>query len=104
VRPVPPVERGQEPTSDASEEDLLVSWLEWHRATMVKCEGLTVAQLGQRSCPPSELTLLGLVRHLTEIERSYSPFGPESLISPTTTLMRIRTATSTCPTRSPTTP
>jgi hypothetical protein len=35
-----------------------------------KCEGLTAAQLGQRSCPPSELTLLGLVRHLTEIERN----------------------------------
>jgi hypothetical protein len=27
--------------------------------------------LGQRSCPPSELTLLGLVRHRTEIERNY---------------------------------
>ena len=29
-----------------------------------KCEGLAADQLGQRSCPPSELTLLGLVRHL----------------------------------------
>jgi Protein of unknown function (DUF664) len=72
VRPVPPVRRGEEPTRDAGEWDLLVSWLEWHRATMVKkCQGLTAAQLGQRSCPPSELTLLGLVRHLTEIERNY---------------------------------
>ena len=69
---VPPAERGQEPARDASERDLLVSWLDWHRATMVaKCEGLTAAQLGQPSCPPSELTLLGLVRHLTEIERNY---------------------------------
>jgi hypothetical protein len=69
---VPPAERGQEPARDVSERDLLVSWLDWHRATMVaKCEGLTAAQLGQPSCPPSELTLLGLVRHLTEIERNY---------------------------------
>jgi hypothetical protein len=66
------MERGEEPARDASDRDLLVSWLDWHRATMAaKCEGLTAAQLGQRSCPPSELTLLGLVRHLTEIERNY---------------------------------
>jgi hypothetical protein len=72
VRLVPPVERGEEPARVASERELLVSWLDWHRATMVrKCEGLTAGQLGQRSCPPSELTLLGLVRHLTEIERNY---------------------------------
>jgi Protein of unknown function (DUF664) len=69
---VPAVERGEEPRRDADERELLVSWLEWHRATMArKCEGLAADQLGQRSCPPSELTLLGLVRHLTEIERNY---------------------------------
>jgi hypothetical protein len=69
---VPPVERGEEPDRNAGERELLVSWLDWHRATMArKCEGLTPTQLGQRSCPPSELTLLGLVRHLTEIERNY---------------------------------
>jgi hypothetical protein len=69
---VPAVERGEEPRRNADERELLVSWLEWHRATMAKkCEGLAADQLGQRSCPPSELTLLGLVRHLTEIERNY---------------------------------
>jgi hypothetical protein len=69
---VPPVERGEEPDRNAGERELLVSWLDWHRATMaMKCAGLTPTQLGQRSCPPSELTLLGLVRHLTEIERNY---------------------------------
>jgi hypothetical protein len=69
---VPPAARGEEPDRHAGERELLLSWLDWHRATMVsKCEGLTPAQLGRRSCPPSELTLLGLVRHLTEIERNY---------------------------------
>jgi hypothetical protein len=72
VRLVPTAERGEEPARAAGERDLLVSWLDWHRATMLrKCQGLTAAQLGQRSCPPSELTLLGLVRHLSEIERNY---------------------------------
>ena len=68
----PSAGRGEEPPRDASEWDLLVSWLDWHRATLVhKCRGLSATQLGLRSCPPSELTLLGLVRHLTEIERNY---------------------------------
>ena len=72
MRLVPTAERGEEPARAAGERDLLVSWLDWHRATMLrKCQGLTAAQLGQRSCPPSELTLLGLVRHLSEIERNY---------------------------------
>ena len=69
---VPAVERGEEPRRNTDERELLVSWLEWHRATMArKCDGLAADQLGRRSCPPSELTLLGLVRHLTEIERNY---------------------------------
>jgi hypothetical protein len=69
---VPPANRGPEPPRTAGERDLLVAWLDWHRATIVtKCEGLTASQLAQRSCPPSDLTLLGLVRHLTEIERNY---------------------------------
>jgi hypothetical protein len=69
---VPAVERGEEPRRNTDERELLVSWLEWHRATMArKCDGLAADQLGRRSCPPSELTLLGLARHLTEIERNY---------------------------------
>ena len=72
MRLVPTAERGQEPARDAGEREMLVAWLDWHRATMLtKCEGLTAAQLGRRSCPPSDLTLLGLVRHLVEIERNY---------------------------------
>jgi Protein of unknown function (DUF664) len=69
---VPPANRGPEPEKTAGERDLLASWLDWHRATMpAKCQGLDSAQLGHRSCPPSDLTLLGLIRHLTEIERNY---------------------------------
>ena len=47
---VPPAGRGEEPDRHAGERELLLSWLDWHRATMVsKCEGLTPAQLGRGS-------------------------------------------------------
>lgn len=54
----------------ASENELLRGLLAWHRATFLhKCAGLTAAQLAQRSTPPSNLSLLGLLRHLRKVER-----------------------------------
>ena len=54
------------------ERPALEAWLEYHRATLLrKCAGLTPEQLVTRSAPPSSLSLLGLVRHLTEVERSW---------------------------------
>jgi len=51
---------------------MLDAWLDFHRATLLsKCEGLDDAQLRTRSVPPSSLTLLGLVRHMSEVERSW---------------------------------
>ena len=51
---------------------MLDAWLDYHRATLlVKCEGLTPEQLRARSVPPSTLSLLGLVRHMAEVERSW---------------------------------
>jgi uncharacterized damage-inducible protein DinB len=51
---------------------MLTGWLDYHRATLAwKCEGLTDGQLRERSVPPSGLSLLGLVRHMTENERSW---------------------------------
>jgi uncharacterized damage-inducible protein DinB len=35
----------------------------------MKCAGLTAAQLKDQAAPPSTLSLLGLVRHMTEVER-----------------------------------
>lgn len=52
------------------ERALLTSWLDFHRQTLLlKCAGLTAEQLIRREVPPSALTLLGLVRHMTEVER-----------------------------------
>ncbi|MDQ6672217.1 MAG: DinB family protein, partial [Chloroflexota bacterium] len=46
--------------------------LDYHRATLLmKCAGLSEAQLKLRSAEPSTLSLLGLVRHMTEVERSW---------------------------------
>jgi hypothetical protein len=38
---------------------------------LYKCAGLTAEQLAQRPVPPSNLSLLGLIRHLTDVERSW---------------------------------
>ena len=55
-----------EPPDIADERSTLDGFLEYHRATLLwKCEGLSDEQLKRRSVPPSTLTLLGLVRHLT---------------------------------------
>ncbi|MFF9689688.1 DinB family protein [Streptomyces sp. NPDC014623] len=60
------------PPLDAPERKMLEGWLDYHRATLaMKCAGLTDAQLREASVPPSEFTLLGLVRHLTENERGW---------------------------------
>jgi uncharacterized damage-inducible protein DinB len=49
---------------------MLEGMLDFHRATLLhKCAGLAEAQLKQASCPPSNLTLLGLVRHMAKVER-----------------------------------
>ncbi|MEO5878132.1 MAG: DinB family protein [Streptosporangiaceae bacterium] len=54
------------------ERSMLVAWLEFHRETLaVKCEGLTADQLRARAVPPSSLSLLGLVRHMADVERNW---------------------------------
>ncbi|MFJ2054337.1 DUF664 domain-containing protein [Streptomyces sp. NPDC087908] len=37
----------------------------------MKCEGLDAGHLARRSVPPSTMSLLGLVRHLAEVERDW---------------------------------
>ena len=51
---------------------MLESWLDFHRATLeLKCGGLDDAQVRALAAEPSELTLLGLVQHLAEVERNW---------------------------------
>ena len=61
-----------DPPYVADERTMLEAWLDFHRETLRwKCSGLTGEQLAIASAPPSSLTLLGLVRHLSEVERSW---------------------------------
>jgi uncharacterized damage-inducible protein DinB len=47
-------------------------FLDYNRATLLqKCAGLTAEQLAIRPVPPSTLSLLGLVRHVTDVERHW---------------------------------
>jgi len=65
----PQVER-TDPARILGERPALEAWLDFHRATLLlKCAGLTADQLKERAVPPSRLSLLGLVRHMTEVER-----------------------------------
>ena len=61
-----------EPDKTSEERAMLDQWLDYHRATLrQKCTGINDHQLRTASCPPSNLTLLGLVRHLTDVERGW---------------------------------
>jgi uncharacterized damage-inducible protein DinB len=56
----------------AGERQMLEAWLDFHRQTLLaKCAGLTEDQLKERAAPPSGLSLLGLVRHMAEVERGW---------------------------------
>jgi hypothetical protein len=60
----------QDPGLLTEEREALEQWTDFHRATLLqKCEGLAPEQLTSRSAPPSALSLLGLVRHMTMVER-----------------------------------
>jgi uncharacterized damage-inducible protein DinB len=72
------------------EREALEALLDYQRDTLLlKCAGLTASQLKERAVPPSRLSLLGLVRHMTEVERWWLrihaanvdlpfPYDPES--------------------------
>ncbi len=60
------------PPVTAGEREMLRAFLDYHRATLaMKCDGLSDEDLRRRSMPPSTLSLLGLVRHMAEVERAW---------------------------------
>lgn len=63
------------PTGKASANDersVLLGYLDYHRAVLArKAEGITDEQARLDACPPSDLTLLGLIRHMTDVERNW---------------------------------
>ena len=70
-----------EPTTPLPEDDVgraderttLIGFLDFYRAVLArKREGLTEEQARVAACPPSDLTLLGVVRHMADVERSWA--------------------------------
>ena len=61
-----PREQGDPPVGERA---TLARFLRDYRLTLeLKCEGLEAASMAARSVPPSDLSLLGLVRHLAAVE------------------------------------
>ena len=61
-----------DPPSTGDERVMMRTFLDYHRATLeMKCEGLSDGDLRRPSMPPSALSLLGLVRHMAEVERRW---------------------------------
>ena len=61
-----------DPPLEADERTTLTAFLDFLRGTLaLKCDGLTDDQLRERAVPPSNLSLLGLVRHMAEVERNW---------------------------------
>ncbi len=56
----------------ADERTTLLAFLAWQRATLaMKCRGLGADDLARRSVEPSTMSLLGLLRHVSEVERHW---------------------------------
>jgi uncharacterized damage-inducible protein DinB len=64
-----PRDHGASPEGElATLQDFLTNY---RLTLLMKCEGLTPEQLARRSVPPSTMSLLGLLRHLAEVERDW---------------------------------
>lgn len=60
-------------TPERGERGCLDGYLDHYRLTLaLKCDGLSPAQLATRAVPPSNISLLGLVRHMARVEHSWS--------------------------------
>jgi uncharacterized damage-inducible protein DinB len=70
------IEPGQDPRTDPPGEGgelaTLTGFLDWYRKTLeLKCSGLDAEALARRAVEPSKMSLLGLVRHMSDVERGW---------------------------------
>lgn len=70
------VDPGDDPRENGpslgDERATLIEYLRCQRLTLeLKCSGLGAAEMARRSVQPSTMSLLGLVRHMAEIERMW---------------------------------
>ncbi|HEX6197220.1 MAG TPA: DinB family protein [Jiangellaceae bacterium] len=61
-----------EPPQHGDERETLLGFLRWQRETLeLKCADLDAEQLARRAVEPSTMSLLGLVRHMADVERGW---------------------------------
>lgn len=61
-----------DPPARADERTTIAAFLRWQRDTLeLKCAGLDADRLARRPADPSPMSLLGLVRHMAEVERGW---------------------------------
>ena len=67
-----PRRRSRPQGNPQGEKATLREYLDYYRMTVdLKCGGLDADQLARRSVPPSTLSLLGLIRHLAQVENHW---------------------------------
>jgi len=60
------------PPRMGDERATLMGFLRWQRESLeLKCSGLDAEQLARRAVEPSTMSLLGLVRHMADVEHSW---------------------------------
>lgn len=65
-----------EPASDSGLRTLLIDWLDYQRRTfMRKLRNLDLDGIAEMAIPPMELSILGLMRHMTQMEHVYLSWG-----------------------------
>ena len=68
----PEVDRRGEGSPARGERETFASYLRFQTQTLeLKCSGLSPDQLSSRAVPSSELTFLGLVRHMAAVEHGW---------------------------------
>jgi uncharacterized damage-inducible protein DinB len=68
----PDADPRSDPPTRGDERATVAAFLRWQRDTLaLKCSGLDAADLARRAVDPSSLSLLGLVRHMADVERGW---------------------------------
>jgi uncharacterized damage-inducible protein DinB len=69
---VAPAEDPRSESTSVGERATLIDFITGCRQTLeLKCRGLDAEQMARRSVPPSNLSLLGLIRHMADVERHW---------------------------------
>ncbi|HET9172646.1 MAG TPA: DinB family protein [Actinospica sp.] len=68
----PDLDPRTDPPAQADERGTLSAFLRWQRETLeLKCADLSPEQLARRAVEPSTMSLLGLIRHMADVERGW---------------------------------